>query len=419
MTLTLSIRRCPEGVPAETRRITGGVLNIGRSPANEWVLPDPDRVLSKRHCMIASLGEGWQVTDTSVNGTFLNDEETPLGSDAPRFLRSGDRLLMGSYEIEVMLQGVAPQLPLPPAPLLSGGERLTGDPFPAMDDDPFAFPMATSEVPFAIPSGPSARIARTTPDHASAMQESFRAPRPGFGSLPEDWDLEEPLAAPAPVQADPPVRAEREAAPMAGRTMGATSGATEAFAAFADGAGMAGPPPAEPLAVLRGLGSAFRAVVHGLRRAMMARATVKGGFRIDQTMIQAIGNNPLKFSADDDDALGALLGIGRHGDMTAERAVREAMRDIRLHELAMTAAMQQAVRDMLAQLAPARLEQRIRGGALDQLPGQRKRHLWDAYVTLHRETEQALSDNYDSVFGRSFMRAYERAMQDILASEPD
>ena len=72
MNLTLSILRCPEGVATDTRRITGGTLAIGRGPANEWVLPDPDRVLSKRHCVIALVGESWQVSDTSVNGTFVN-----------------------------------------------------------------------------------------------------------------------------------------------------------------------------------------------------------------------------------------------------------------------------------------------------------------------------------------------------------
>ena len=64
-------------------------------------------------------------------------------------------------------------------------------------------------------------------------------------------------------------------------------------------------------------------------------------------MIQARGNNPLKFSADDDDALAALLGVGRHADMAAHEAVTDALRDIRLHELASMAAMQSAVRAVL------------------------------------------------------------------------
>ncbi|MEJ1976174.1 MAG: FHA domain-containing protein [Acetobacteraceae bacterium] len=85
MTLTLSILRCPDGVPPETRRVTGGELSIGRGPQSDWVLPDPDRVLSKRHCVVTFLNNTWQVTDTSANGTFLNhdvDRLTPRGAAA-------------------------------------------------------------------------------------------------------------------------------------------------------------------------------------------------------------------------------------------------------------------------------------------------------------------------------------------------
>jgi type VI secretion system FHA domain protein len=189
--------------------------------------------------------------------------------------------------------------------------------------------------------------------------------------------------------------------------------AQQAFAAFIAGAGIAAPAPADPLAVLHGLGRAFRSVVSGLRGTMIARAAVKGEFRIGQTVIRAGGNNPLKFSADDDDALAALLGISRHSDMTAERAIGEAMRDIRLHELAVATAMQQAVRDMLAALAPAQVAGRAREGALDALPWKQEAGRWRAYEALHREVVQGMTDDFDRVFGTSFMRAYERAMREL------
>ena len=406
MTLTLSILRGPEGVATDTRRITGGTLAIGRGPANEWVLPDPERVLSKRHCVIALVGESWQVTDTSVNGTFLNHEAEPLGSDLPRILRNGDRLLLGSYEIDTAI-GDAAAAAAGAAHFTD--ERLTGDPFPAIRDDPFGISMPPLDLP--------ADFARTSSDQAPAVAANFRAPRPSFGLLPEDWDIDEPAAAPLLPAAAPAIDASSPPVADAAPVQPAQAG--PAFAAFAAGAGIDGSTAVDPLALLRSLGGAFRAVVAGLRRAMIARATIKGGFRIDQTMIQASGNNPLKFAADDDDALAALLGIGRQGGMSAERAVHEAMRDIRLHELAMAAAMQQAVRDMLAQLAPAQVARRVPGHVRDKLPGGRGSRLWSAYESLHRETAQAMTDDFDRVFGRSFMRAYERAMREIAAAETD
>ena len=171
--------------------------------------------------------------------------------------------------------------------------------------------------------------------------------------------------------------------------------------------------------MLKSLGAAFRSVVSGLRQVMIARAAIKGEFRIEQTMIQAVGNNPLKFSADDDDALAGLIGLGRRGGMTPERAISDAMRDMRLHELAMATAMQRAARDMLASLAPRQLEEKTQRGLFDALPERRKARLWEKYEALHRATEQALAEDFDSVFGKSFVRAYEQAMRDAATSKVD
>src|SRR5215467_11755843 len=95
----------------------------------------------------------------------------------------------------------------------------------------------------------------------------------------------------------------------------------------------------------------------------MARASIKDEFRIGQTVIRATGNNPLKFSLDDDDALATLLGTGRRGSMPAEEAVAEAFDDLRLHELATVSAMQAAVRVLLAQFAPEAIERNAASSA--------------------------------------------------------
>ncbi len=190
------------------------------------------------------------------------------------------------------------------------------------------------------------------------------------------------------------------------------------LAAFLDGVGLADARPADPAATMRALGQAFRALVSGLRAVLIARASVKSEFRIEQTMIQARGNNPLKFSADDDDALAALLGVGRRTDMTPGAAVADALKDIKLHELASMAAMQSAVRALMDGLDPAKLRvQAEQGGGLSLLPAHRKARAWDAYEALHARTVQALSDDFDSVFGKAFARAYEQAMQDVSAKE--
>jgi type VI secretion system protein ImpI/type VI secretion system protein len=418
MTLTLSMLRCPDGVAPETRELSGGAVIIGRSPSSDWVLPDPERVLSKRHCVVSFENGDWYVTDTSANGTFVNHDTDRLASDEPRPLRDGDRLLLGSYEIEATIRHEAPLAigSARPMGLPSDGERLTGDPFARLEDDFFGIALP--------PADPSIDFGRTTPDNVSAISANFRPPIPSVELLPEDWDLDlpqTPAAVPAPTPsagvtpapvAEPAPRTEPEPSPVTPVPAPAANG-DQAFAAFAAGAGITTGVPADPLAVLNGLGAAFRAFVSGLRRIMIARAAIKGEFRIDQTMIQATGNNPLKFSADDQDAMMALLGVGRPVDMSPERAVSEAMRDARLHELAMATAMQQAVRDLIAGLGPARVADRTAADVLDFLPWRRAARQWEAYQSLHHATAQALTEDFDNLFGKSFMRAYERAMSEI------
>ena len=222
---------------------------------------------------------------------------------------------------------------------------------------------------------------------------------------PEREPAPEPEARPAP----PPVaRTAPRAAPADTGLLGA----------FMEGAGLPGVQPADPEAMMRALGTAFRAVVSGLRGVLIARASIKSEFRIEQTMIRARGNNPLKFSAGDDDALSALLGTGRRVDMAPAAAVTDALRDIRLHELASMAAMQSAVRALMEGLDPVKLRAAAdQGGGMSVLPVQRKARAWDVFEALHTKTIQALSDDFDSVFGKAFARAYERAMDEVSEKE--
>jgi type VI secretion system FHA domain protein len=228
----------------------------------------------------------------------------------------------------------------------------------------------------------------------------------------------EPPPTAAPVQPQPaPIAGPRRGAPPPPEPDDiADDGAL--LAAFLEGAGMRDAQPTDPAATMLALGKAFRNLVAGLRAVMIARASIKSEFRIEQTMIQARGNNPLKFSADDDDALAALLGTGRRTDMAPNDAVADALCDIRLHELATMAAMQTAVRTLLEGLDPVRLRLAAeQGHGMSLLPAQKKARAWDAYEALYGKTVQALADDFDSVFGKSFARAYERSLQDISAKD--
>ena len=84
-----------------------------------------------------------------------------------------------------------------------------------------------------------------------------------------------------------------------------------------------------------------------------------------------------------------------------------------MHELALFAAMQEAVNDLLAALSPAKLRA---AGDGSRLPFVGDAQAFKAYEALHAATLQALTDDFDSIFGKAFARTYERVSERIDAA---
>jgi type VI secretion system FHA domain protein len=81
--------------------VSGG--SIGRSAENDWVLPDDMRYVSGRHARIVFHKGRYLLQDTSSNGTYINDNDRPLGSQNPYELKSGDILRIGEYHVQVQI----------------------------------------------------------------------------------------------------------------------------------------------------------------------------------------------------------------------------------------------------------------------------------------------------------------------------
>ncbi len=79
--------------------VSGG--SIGRSAENDWVLPDDMRYVSGRHARIVYHKGRYLLQDTSSNGTYVNDNDRPLGGQNPHELKSGDILRIGEYHVQV------------------------------------------------------------------------------------------------------------------------------------------------------------------------------------------------------------------------------------------------------------------------------------------------------------------------------
>jgi type VI secretion system FHA domain protein len=377
--------------------------------------------------------------------------------------------VLGVYEIEVRLVEDVQQSWSRPAAAPAAQSDPFGNPF---DDDPF-FPSAFPQSPVTAPVAGLAPFSPTLPttfdpllpdedafpgstrdDHSSAISDAINLP-PARSVLPDDWDddfrsqpaaspnpradadrpeaavVRPPVASPHPGEA--PVFQEAVHSPVgrvaeAAMSEAAMSGAVvpkaevpgaggDLLAAFLRGAGLENLALPNPVETMEQLGAAFRAMVSGIRHTLIARSEVKREFRIEATVIRRRGNNVLKFSADDDDALTGLLGAGRRTDMGAEEAITDALRDIRLHELATMTAMQVAVRALVERLGPDQIrEAKDQTGGLAMF-GARKARAWDAYEALHAEVLRGLSDDFDSLFGKRFALAYEQAVHELMSKQ--
>lgn len=148
MSLILTIVKSPEGVslPETSRTFGEEGGSIGRGSNNQWILQDPDRFLSSRHCEVSFSGGQYFITDLSTNGTFVNGSPEPLGKGSQMPLADGDTFELGDYSFEAsvdsagasMSQGMGSSSPFGDSPFggIASDDSLFGTP-PASDPGPF------------------------------------------------------------------------------------------------------------------------------------------------------------------------------------------------------------------------------------------------------------------------------------------
>lgn len=466
-------------------RMQGGSLTVGRGPANDMVLPDPDRVLSKSHCVIEDHNGNVVVVDLSTNGTFLNYSKVPLGR-TPTPLNNGDVLSVGPYELIVQIAsdtanaddillapaaagGISPgdagQAPDPLALLddagpggdflddLLGAESVPTGPSQLNPVDPIDEllpPMGEDEDPFfSKPDDGRAFEGSAQPMHNPSAQDHFVPSAASPNVIPEDWDdllapetpamnpapVAEPVPPPqpAPPPADPPVAApapppseplsppppvEPPAPAFVAPTPSTPSDATPSKAAhaFLEAVGAEGVTVKddELAKTMARMGRIMRTLVTGLREILMTRTSIKSEFRIEQTMIGAGGNNPLKFSISPEQAIEAMVRPATKGYLSPETAAEQALDDIKAHEVAMVTGMEAALRGVLGRLDPAELSGKIEsaGGLGGLLKGKKARY-WEVYEKMYAEISDQAENDFHELFSREFARAYSDQLEKL------
>jgi type VI secretion system FHA domain protein len=127
------------------------------------------------------------------------------------------------------------------------------------------------------------------------------------------------------------------------------------------------------------------------------------------THFRPADNNPLKFSANTDDALHNLLVKRNAAYLGPVEAFADAFEDLRHHQLAMLEGMRMAFEAMLAKFDPDRLQeqfdQQLSKGSLLSIPA--KLRYWDLYRDFCNAILRDKEASFLNLFGDEFASAYD------------
>jgi FHA domain-containing protein len=165
------------------------------------------------------------------------------------------------------------------------------------------------------------------------------------------------------------------------------------------------------------LGEVLREALRGTLDLLLARALTKREVRAQATVIVARENNPLKFSPTVEAALANLLSAQSQsqGFMMPVDAMRDAYNDLRSHQFGFMAGMRAALAGVLARFDPAQLEQRLTAKSVigSIIPSSRRAKLWELYEQLYRDISREAEDDFQTLFGKEFLRAYEAQIEKL------
>jgi type VI secretion system protein len=410
---------------------------IGRAPDNDWILPDPKRLVSGHHCDIEYRGGGYWLTDKSTNGVYVNESEDPASESGAVALQDGDRLRLGDYEIVVSIDDRLDFLPAADE-LHSAAKHLDTDIGAKLDLDRLLAPSDGADsgsisirnafglkLPREMREAAAAAVARAETDPPEPLE-----PPPGPPDVPArveeevatDWALKTRAVtrqelADAVARRKSRIEARQQTLPFH-QQAGSWTDLKSSVQAFCRGAGVdpsSLSPEAQAMLPLLA-GQLLREAVLGLNELQQARTTT-GPAASSAANAQAPGSNPLRNSASVEQALIRLFES--HGRVYGGpvESLRDVLLEAKEHEVALDAAMRSGLKAVLDQLAPGNVADQFEQGRSRTLaPGQDPRpRYWEHYAELYRVITQNEVGGVPHPFVEPFVRAYEETRNDLAA----
>lgn len=136
------------------------------------------------------------------------------------------------------------------------------------------------------------------------------------------------------------------------------------------------------------------------------------------TTIQPVENNPLKFSANIDDALENMFLKSGNAFKRPLDAVTEGFDSVAEHQVAILAGIREAFKAVIERFDPILLEERFsKQGRGSLLPGSQKAKNWEAYASYYEDLVGDIDKSFQYLFGDGFVRAYEDQLQKLAISK--
>ena len=450
------------GLSLASRKVfarSGG--SIGRLAENEWMLQH--REVSKRHALVRYENGVYTIEDTkSSNGVFVNSRDHRLAPGERYPLKNGDTIYIEPFEIRVTLEtitqqtisvasdpfgsvddpfaaprrpsdelpawgglpssidpteavdplellGLKPAAPAPSAPRI--GDLSGGSPIHDYYRPPVAAPVTPPE-PDAIPdkwwedTGSMPR-----PPEPSSLDPQSRPvrPRPGASESPRRPDTSSQSLRPSA----PPPQPQVQATPSRRDSVAGPSSSADQFDLREMLAGAGLDPSSVTPELARTFGQILRVVVSGMMDVLKARQVIKDELGVQVTMFRPADNNPLKFSANVEDALHNLLVKRNAAYLGPVDAFEDAFDDLRHHQMATLEGIRVAFESMLAEFHPDRLQEQfdrsMKRGSLLSVPA--KLLYWEMYREKFGDMVRDAEASYADLFGDEFKRAYEEQLR--------
>ena len=180
-------------------------------------------------------------------------------------------------------------------------------------------------------------------------------------------------------------------------------------------AGIVGVEPSSELA--QTMGEILRIAVSGMMEVQRARERLKDELRVRGTIFKPANNNPLKFSANVEDAFHNLLIKHNAAYLDPTKAFEDAFNDVRDHHAAILGALRMAFEAMLSHFDPARMQEefdrQMKKGSILGVPV--KLRYWDLYRDRYGDMVKDGDTSFRHLFGEKFATEYEEQLERLKA----